>query len=1295
MKPIDEKSVFNNARRLAAHQERVAYLEQACGHDPEAMHRVLELLRIYDQEKSFLEAPAAPLAGAADALARPTEAVGAVLVGRYKLLEEIGEGGMGSVWMAQQIEPVKRLVAVKLIKSGLGSKAVLARFEAERQALALMDHPNIAKVFDAGATPDGRPFFVMELVKGVAITRYCDEHHLTPRQRLELFVPVCQAVQHAHHKGIIHRDLKPRNVLIALYDDRPVPKVIDFGVAKATGQQLTEQTLHTGFGAVVGTVEYMSPEQASFNQLDVDTRSDIYSLGVLLYELLAGTTPFSREELEKAGVLEMLRQIREQEPHKPSTKLSTSDVLAALAAERGTEPKRLAALVRGELDWIVMKALEKDRSRRYETANAFAVDVQRYLNDEQVHACPPSAWYRFRKFARRNRVVLTTATLVAAALLGGIAVATWQAVRATQAEADALTAAKAEEQAKVAAQAAERGEAAQHALAAEQAIIATREADRSRRLLYASDMALAQQALEAGTTATARAVLERHVPPSGKEDLRGFEWRYLWQLCQDSSRHTWSAHRGGVSALTFSPDSLTLATSGDDQCVRLWDMASRRHIKLLGYRNSGYRSGALAYAPDGKTLAIAAQATRAVHLWDVAERRERATLQQQAAIVALAFTPDGKLLATGCEDGTVHLWNMDTQRELSTLKGHTRPLCYMAFSPNGRTLASAGRDSTVRLWDVAERSAIATLKGHTGEVFSLSFSPDGQKLASAATDSTVRLWDVAGKERPNVLRGQRGVVLAVAFSPDGSTLAAGGGDGTIRLWDPGTKDIVAMLRGHTMGHIRALAYAPDGQTLVSGAEDGTIKVWDVGAKHDPNVLTGDRPWFNSVAFSGDGKMLAVGDHFKQTVRLWDLASRHEAAVLRTDKGPIWCVTFAPDGRTVAAGSGATVQLWNTLTKDRVAEFQHIDRADSIAFSSNGKLLAVGGGSTVKVWDRTTGHELTPHITGGSVQFNPDGSLLAIGSGNAVRLLDVATWREVATFRGHTAKVVCLAFAPNGKTLATGDWQGSLWLWDVVQKQPLASRKMHPVLIASLAFSLDGRRLVTGGGDGMARIWDVARLHEATALSADNGPSGLAAREGLWAAASVATLAAHDGPIDSVAFSPDGNTLATASTDDVVRLWLAPPLPAAPRSPAVARDVPPPVETINARVFSLEMFGTAQATLVAEGASHRVTVTAVDGTDWHARLSQGRGDLQENTTYTIRFRAKGDAPRSISVVGQIDEPDWHEIGLKQEVRLSQEWQKYECKFQTTSLSTTNVIHFWLGSTTGTVWITDFTLTKRMK
>ena len=435
------KDVFLNAVEITDPGERAAFLDSACAGDAGLRFRVEALLAAHERPESLLDrAAVAPVEGDtlphASATA-PVEGPGS-RVGPYLLLEPLGEGGMGTVFLAEQHEPVRRKVALKVIKPGMDSKQVIARFEAERQALALMDHPNIAKVLDADTTADGRPYFVMELVKGIPITRFCDEQRLTTRERLELAIPVCQAVQHAHQKGIIHRDLKPSNVLIALYDGKPVPKVIDFGVAKATGPRLTDQTLYTEFGAVVGTLEYMSPEQAEMNNLDIDTRSDIYALGVLLYELLTGTTPLTSRRVKEAALLEVLRVIREEEPPRPSTRLSQSaESLPTISAQRQTEPARLTKLVRGELDWIVMKALEKNRDRRYETANALAMDVQRYLTDEPVQACPPSRWYRLRKVARRHKGVLTAAAVVFLALVAGTAAATWQAVRATRAEGQA------------------------------------------------------------------------------------------------------------------------------------------------------------------------------------------------------------------------------------------------------------------------------------------------------------------------------------------------------------------------------------------------------------------------------------------------------------------------------------------------------------------------------------------------------------------------------------------------------------------------------------------------------------------------------------------------------------------------------------------------------------------------------------------------------------------------------------------------------------------------------------------
>src|SRR5437899_2749596 len=410
---IDEKAVFVAALALPDAREREAYLQEACAGHPELLARLRELLSAHEGSQGPLDRRPAALGVTMDAA--HTERPGTV-IGSYKLLQQIGEGGMGTVFMAEQTHPVQRKVALKIIKPGMDSSQVIARFEAERQALAMMDHVNIARVFDGGTTENGRPYFVMGLVHGVPITKYCDDNQLTPRQRLELFVPVCQAIQHAHQKGIIHRDIKPSNVMITLYDGKPVPKVIDFGVAKATEQKLTERTLFTQYGAMVGTLEYMSPEQAEMSALGADTRSDIFSLGVLLYELLTGSTPLSHKRVREAAYGEILRMIREEEAPRPSARLSESgEALASISANRQMEPAKLTKLVRGELDWIVMKTLEKDRNRRYETANGLAADVQRYLNDEAVQACPPSAGYLFRKFARRNKRVLATATALAVA----------------------------------------------------------------------------------------------------------------------------------------------------------------------------------------------------------------------------------------------------------------------------------------------------------------------------------------------------------------------------------------------------------------------------------------------------------------------------------------------------------------------------------------------------------------------------------------------------------------------------------------------------------------------------------------------------------------------------------------------------------------------------------------------------------------------------------------------------------------------------------------------------------------
>jgi serine/threonine protein kinase len=580
--------LFLRAAEIEAPADRRAFLDRECGDDPGLRAQVESLLAASEKVGSFLDRPAVqlPAADAATGAYQPLPEGVSSRIGPYKLLQQIGEGGMGVVYMAEQEEPVRRKVALKVIKLGLDNRQVLARFEAERQALALMDHPNIARVLDAGTTQNGQPYFVMELVHGVPITQFCDDHQLTPRERLALFVPVCQAIQHAHQKGIIHRDVKPSNVLMTLYDDRPVPKVIDFGVAKAIEQRLTERTLFTQFGALVGTFEYMSPEQAEMNAFGVDTRSDIYSLGVLLYELLTGTTPLERQRLRAAALDELVRMIREEEAPRPSLRLSTSNNLPKIAAARKTEPAQLSKLVRGELDWIVMRCLEKDRARRYDTASALARDVERHLADEPVEACPPSAGYRLRKLLRRHR---TAATVTAAVVLASVVAAVGQTLNIIQAH---RAEAEANRQRAVAEAARQEAEVAR--------VEAEKQRDKARVTAYAAGIGLAQRALEEDNVLRARELLEEVPREAAGRSLRGFEWDYLDRLCHAEVRTL--PHPSSVMGVAFSPDGRRLASACDDHLVRIWSWATGEEpLSLKGHAEA---VRCVAFSPDGPAAGV-------------------------------------------------------------------------------------------------------------------------------------------------------------------------------------------------------------------------------------------------------------------------------------------------------------------------------------------------------------------------------------------------------------------------------------------------------------------------------------------------------------------------------------------------------------------------------------------------------------------------------------------------------------------------------------------------------------------
>lgn len=1180
---MQESVIFKAAVKLPP-DERVAYLDQACGADAALRLEVEGLLRANDQPGEFMQRP--PIADMTTTLGPGPERPG-MRVGPYKLLQFLGEGGMGTVFLAEQSEPVRRMVALKIIKPGMDSSQVLARFEAERQALALMDHPNIARVLEAGETPPAyaggspRPYFVMELVKGVPITEFCDKNKLTTRQRLELFIPVCHAIQHAHMKGIIHRDVKPSNVLIALYDGKPAPKVIDFGVAKAMAEPLTKRTLFTQVGQIVGTFEYMSPEQATLNQLDIDTRSDVYSLGVLLYELLTGVTPLDKERLRQLALDQMLQTIREEEPLRPSARLSSeAGALAAAAAYRGTDSARLAGVLRGELDWIVMKCLEKERDRRFVTAGNLAQDVERYLRDEPVTACPPTVGYRLRKFARKHRKLLATVAAFAVLLLLGVAASTWQAVRATQAEAvaneNAVRAQDKEQEAKK-----ERDDAQRQRDDVKALNEKLREAQAElRRTLYAAHINLAQQAWDKGGAERTHHLLEQHRPRPGETDLRGFEWYYLFRLSHADLVTVIKGHTDTVRAVAYSLDGKRLASVSNDNTVKLWDALTGKELLTLQGHTSAV--SAVAFSPDGKRLASASWGM--LKLWDVANGQEVLTLtgRQTGGVNGLAYSPNGKHLASVSGDGTVRVWDALTGKNLLTLNGHNSTGSAVAFSPDGKRLASGSFDQTVKLWDVATGQEVRTLKGHAGGVRSLAFSPDGQRLASTSNDQTVKVWDPKIGKELLTLKGHTGNVLGVAFSPDGKHLASASVDRTVKVWDAQTGNEIRSLKGHT-DTVWDVAFSPTGQRLASVSADHTVMVWEarpversltLKPAKAPDPKRGPVP-VSSVAFGPDGKHLFTqgsgpgaggvtlwdaqtgkefltsdedglispnGKHRATTfwdfssaperlgeVQMWDVETGQKLFTIKghglsadNKQAAMSHIAFSADGTRLARGTfgffGGTSNELQVWDAKTGQDLLSIKGAGGIpVFSPDGKRLAsVHPSGPVRVWDAQTGKELFTVKRCDRVSFSPDGKRLVSIDRDTVKVWDVRTGMELFVINGPVNERVKAAFSPDSKRLAIGGR-----VWDAETGKEMLTVKGHSGVVNSMVFSPDGKRLATAATDATVKVWDAQTGQE------------------------LLTLEGHGGQVNGVAFSPDGHRLASGAADGTVKIWDATPLPENP------------------------------------------------------------------------------------------------------------------------------------------------------
>ncbi len=1093
-----EREIFEEA--LSVDESGLSkFLESACRGDGDLRAAVEHLLALHADDHLLGEA----------AIDRHEDALGVgpgSELGNYRVVEELGRGGMGIVFRAEQVEPLRRKVALKVIKAGMDTEEVIARFEAERQALAVLDHPNIARIFDAGSTDSGRPYFVMELVKGIAITQFCDEQGLSTRERLRLFVDVCAAIQHAHQRGIIHRDLKPTNVLVTVSDDEPTPKIIDFGIAKAIDASFADRALMTQFQQLMGTPAYMSPEQAGATPVEVDTRTDIYSLGVLLYELLTGKTPLAKETLNKVAREAVLEVIREADPPKPSTRVGklSQDERSSIARLRGESPERFLRTIRHELDWVVMKALDKELGRRYATASELAQDVARYLCGDPVSAAPPGALYRAGKFVRRHRLAVGAAIAVVMALLTGLGTSLVFFGR-------------------------ERSQ--------------RRIAETNERLAlqrgYGLDLKLAQTAFSTADVDLMKKTLESYFPAPDQPDMRGWMWRYLYgQLRQEETRMqtldtphapaispdgrrlavsgwrdgskmievidttTWRVehrldHAGDnwIPGMSFSSDGeilivepsesapllrydLTLGTSSVLGDIEGWPMritpdarflvhGPHRLYELVGtgarprllkesdpYPVPDYlgRENEVRISPDGKLVSLSC-ADRTVRLFSVPDLRERAVIRVPGEVTALAWFPDSRSIATGYRHPfVIDVWDVDSEKQIH-VKAYTArqrsPSTHLEFSPEGDLLAMTESSGLLHVWET-QSGAVRRVYSGVGEYGCLAFFPDGDSIATV-NGNEIKRWDVSAPVKSELRKQSEEISLwNLQYSPDGKMLAASSDDGTIRIFDAATKALVKTLQPESEreGRRASTPYAPlrfsrDGRILVAINNDHTVGVYDLGSgEHLKNLR---RPWvIEDVDVSPNGRLVCtVGRH--GDVIFWDAESGNEA--FRVRKGP-WMssVAFSPDpsSKLVAFGyrnDSGTFFLMRTDTKTQISR-------------------QVPGGSCT------------------SLSFSPDGRVLACGQTGKVKLFSVPDLDPLGTIEGTRGIVPEVSFSADGSTLAIPCRGGFVQLWNRKVKAEVGRLPMPSTSwVISAAFAPHGSELAISTLDDGVMIFEAPTMEE--------------------------------------------------------------------------------------------------------------------------------------------------------------------------------------------------------------------------
>ncbi|MCW5556625.1 MAG: protein kinase [Verrucomicrobiae bacterium] len=1124
-----EREIFLQALEKPSPAEQQAYLNAACGADADLRARVERLLQAHAAATALLPGePARPDSPSATPISvRPGDRIG-----RYKLLQQIGEGGCGVVYMAEQEEPVRRRVALKVIKLGMDTQSVVARFEAERQALAMMDHPNIARVFDAGTTDQGRPYFVMELVRGVPLTRFCDERNLRTRERLELFVQVCHAVQHAHQKGVIHRDLKPSNVLVTLHDDRPVPKVIDFGIAKATEGRLTDRTLFTFFEQFIGTPAYMSPEQAGMSGLDVDTRSDIYSLGVLLYELLAGQPPFDPGELARAGVDEIRRRIREVDPPRPSIRFGTlsEEARTTTAQQRQMDPPRLQSLLAGDLDWIVMKCLEKDRTRRYDTANGLAADLQRHLSSEPVVARPPSVVYRLQKSVRRNRLAYAAGAAVGLSLLVGLVVSGWMFLQQRRAYRQETLARAAAQQ--------ERARADAEAKTAREARnVAESQTKAAEKNLAQLNVAEGQRRVEEGDYFGAlRLFAEAFKLEESDPDRAALHQTRLASVFQHCPKlvNIWSAG-SNLTWAAFTRDGSRLVTanslSTNQAVARVWDPVTGTPLTPPMEHAGNIHS--IQWSRDEARL-VTASADKTARVWD--SRTGTAfspPLRHSSKVTRATFDSDGNRIATtmgGVDEGDtlgVIVWNAPWQelgqQVTADFRGILRGLSPL-FSADGHWLIDQSQALKIddnpgpsiqqtdaqspragvsgfkikafpnfprRMWNFwppgetplqrTLQSMFDTRRHHLSpdskRLFTLSSLLNGE-LRQADTYELITRWD------------NESIPLFGEFSPSSTELATASMDFSVRVWDAATGAPISQPILHR-GNVTSLAFSSDGRRLVTAGEDRLARVWD------PRTGLPLSPWLPvsgipiQLSFCDDGSKLAVMGMEGQ-ISIWDL---------RTDSIPqaFWTgSTVSEHQPVVTASAGPILVASSPASNDPEEEWAFfrcwdLDSSAMTVPAFQGSLYEWTLSSN-RLWAPQNGYQKRSHkfdstdLRSGikrsfqvqpdsedsyiSTHFNKDKSSIAVWVKNSdlpIRILATATGGEISRLvPGGSVEEV--SFSPEGDRLLVCGGDAGIQLWQCNPARKLQQLSPTNSTFGSAWFAAKGDRILLTGRE-MIEVWD--------------------------------------------------------------------------------------------------------------------------------------------------------------------------------------------------------------------------------